>query len=191
MNINFRAQKLGMTKIKKLNKNKNRYIPQKVAFIKFDLNTIEDKKALKNMDSEWPYTFARSINKSILKQKDAEVYALTLQNDSFEKIETNKILGLAEIVAIEDTDSHFLEYMQIHPDYAYKKGLFQRDYKNIGTALLNSIKKLDFIKKISTNSLFSAIDFYKTNCFDINKDNGYELIWEKLATKKKGHLKCP
>ena len=154
MNINFKAQKLNSTSIFQLKQNSAEYIKKPVSFIKFDLKSSSDLISLKKMNSLWPYTFARSMYKSIQRENNAEIYALTLQTDKFEKIECKKILGLAETIKIDDNSVH-LEFLQTHPDYKHKEFSKQISfYKGIGSALINSIKNLKYVDKITTNSLF-------------------------------------
>ena len=68
--------------------------------------------------------------------------------------------------------------MQTNPEYKYEDPSIIRNIKGIGTAMLNSLKNLDWIKLINVKSLFSTIPFYEENGFVLGNEKNY-LTWKK------------
>jgi hypothetical protein len=159
----------------------NEYKPMKAMLVEFDLKSKEDIAVLKKLKDRWS-GFASSIYSDVVINKCADsVYAVTKQNDSFEKLQPRKILGLAEVFRIT-RDKISLEYLQVKPKYAYDEDKF-RGLKGIGGALVRFLKSQDDIKKIQVNPTYSAMDFYvkkgfNVSCYDNLLDESL-LIWEK------------
>lgn len=102
-------------------------------------------------------------------------FALTLQKDKFENLSPYDILGVAQLEKFEN--EHILEYIEVNP--SYKSSMPERLYKNIGTGILDSIKKLKDIECIKVYSLANTISFYKQAAFKQMHEGALTLIWKK------------
>ena len=166
------------TNILKRNTFSQKFIPKEVSFIEFNKNSVEDLNTLKKLKKRWPLTFASNIFREFTLIGDAvKVYALTLQEKNFEKLDADDILGLAEISNEESEVT--LEALQTKPKYMYNDKNQNSLYKSIGTTLLNSIKNISYIKRIKVHSLFSVIPFYEKNEFKNIDENNSLLTWIK------------
>lgn len=158
--------------------NQNNVAPQKVSFIEFsptDIETLND--------------FRESIygDRVYRKQsfRDARIYGLTTQLDSFEKIDYKKILGL---IKVED-DPKFITSIRIRhdamtpPKTTFMDKIFfgeinNRKYKKVGTALLDGLKSVnDYLLVFSPKKL---VGFFKQNGFWNPRPNHKKyLTWVK------------
>ncbi len=178
MEINFKANLITKPTIIKKGRLCQKYKPIEVSFVRLDTQSIRDINLLKKLKKMWPLTFVSNICKDVsLYSNLFTVYALTTQQDNFEKLSPNKILGLAEITNEQNEIS--LEYLQTHPKYEYDENVKERKFKKIGNTMLDCIKNLEHVKKIYTNSLFSIIPFYEKNGFKPDTKNEARLCWEK------------
>ena len=179
MEINFRANLINNTSVMKRGVLSNRYLPSEASFVKLDLRSTEDIKTLKKLRKLWSKSFLSQIyHDATMHPNKFNIYALTTQMDKFEKLNPKNILGLAE--ATEDYNSATIEYLQTHPKYAYEESNTNRAFVGIGTSLLNTLKGIERFKDIKLISIFSAIDFYAKNGFDVTNDlQETLLVWKR------------
>lgn len=180
----FGANFINQAKIGKLAQDKSKYADEIVSFVKINTKNKCDLSALDKAASYWENDkfaaniayVARSANdKNSLYNKD-DIYALTLQRDNFENLESNKILGLIDILPENNNKSAFIEYIQVKPSMIY---FVHPKYKGIGTAILASLKKMyDSITCVPLSEK-SVKDFYKRNGFVKQADSKYRFFWEK------------
>ena len=151
-------------------------IPIDASFIEIDSSNYNDVKAMEAVDKLWGgNTFATNIyqaarakrNKSVY-YAQSHIYALTLQDKDFDKIEPGQILGVAHINK-KANNAGYLENIQSKPDCVYS---INPEYKYIGSGILNSLKKL--YNEISLTS--SNRKFYVKNGFKEITKNHY--VWK-------------
>lgn len=177
MEINFKASLINKPTVMKKNWLSCKYSPKEVAFVKLDTQSMTDVNTLKKLKNIWPLTFVSNILRDISLNSDlVNVYALTLQKDSFEKLEPDEFLGVAEIT--NEDNEVCLEYLQTNPQYMYDEDMTERKFKGVGKTILDSIKNLQHIKTIIVHPLFSVISFYEDNGFLMGK-NESTMIWKK------------
>lgn len=95
------------------------------------------------------------------KPNNIQFFALTEQSRDFDKLNSKKILGLAQISKL-NSNTIFLANLQVSPKYNYSAS--NRLLKKIGTEIVNSISKIFSNKDIFTYpaTLGAEIFFIKT-----------------------------
>ena len=179
MEINFKANLVNKTYIRKYNSSKQKYLPEQVSFVELLHGDVGDKKVLKKITRKWKApNFANLIYDKFKKRPDYRTFALTTQNDNFEKLDDAKILGLEQI----STESGVsIEYLQTMPYTKYPQK--DREYKKVGSRMVHCLKKEYYYNKIGANALWSVIDFYyKKHGFDHaypDEDDLGVLVWRR------------
>ena len=179
--INFRAHYISPATIKYTPEN-NKTIPKKVAFVEMDSHDQKDLFAMKITGSTWDegMSFAQDIFEDACsdcntfyrpKESKPYFYAITEQKKEFDKMDSSKILGLAEIQR-NSKDLIRVLFFQVNPAYYYFED--NSKYRHIGTALMDSIKNLYNKSSIVVNPAFDAIEFYKKNGF--KKDDLFKAM---------------
>lgn len=103
---------------------------------------------------------------------NSRYFALTQQEDSFERLNSSQILGIAKTTQA-DRDNVFIDMIQVNPWYASTspKDLFyhpnQPQYRHCGTAIIDSIKALFSNKDLWLHSPVRLIDYFKMQGFKI------------------------
>jgi hypothetical protein len=140
-----------------------------VKFTKVDPLNDLDINALSNAAISWKYSeFSESIyhaacairNESKY-YKNHVVYALTEQEKVFEKLNSEKLLGLVHVSPNGDGYT-LIEHIEVNPKYINSN---EPKYTSLGTAMLNSLKQI--YDKISCYPLdtIDVINFYLKNGF--------------------------
>lgn len=181
MEINFKGQLLNKTFVNKYNYRFKTTLPNEVSFVELKKDCKNDLKVLRKVAGKWGcMTFANRIYKNFKNKDDLRTFALTTQDYNYEKLSADKILGLSQMT-IEQPGVYNLDFLQTHPKYTAKNNP-DRDYQNIGTGILNSLKKIFNNSTITVTTLPSAIDFYLKNGFDFSSNFLFDLFWKKDNT---------
>ena len=178
-NISFSAKFKNPVEILKKDIAGN-YAPYEVAFIELEPNNKNDIKALANLNKYWSdkEQYVSSIYATALVLRDNEdlqnftrIFAVTEQNDKFEKLNGEKILGLTE-VSTRKPKEYYISYIQVNPRNVFS---ISPEFKRVGTRILDSIKSMADRIVLSPNSRNTA-KFYEENGFKPCQDtNGF---WE-------------
>ncbi len=182
--ITFQANYLNSATIQRINNYKP--CSKKIAFIELNPNSVSDVLALHKTAIKWDknggegfaYDICRAINKGI---KD-RFFALTTQQDNFDRLNSNQILAEAQ-VKTENEGEEFIEYLQVDPDNTNLAA--EPQFSHIGSTMLHCLKTLFNGKKIGLDSVKSAILFYLKNGFkDIgsSSDDERRMLWESSPT---------
>ena len=182
--ISFKAQYIGNSVIQDRN-NKDVV----VSSVKLDPNSKNDVKTVEILFEDWFPQYKGILIDDVYydfidyyKQKEKkDYYALTTQNNNFQKLDPDKILGIAEYSNFANKNYNYIDYIQVNPKYMANKQ--EREYKNIGSALLDTIKNLNGYKNIYLNSIHEAVDFYTKNGFKLAHDNIEEplMVFERTV----------
>ncbi len=182
--INFKASFLKTVYIPKKVSDSN-YKKQEVSIVELDPKNKKDVMALAETACKWENVapgYSSEIYNEALKTKmypdviAEHYYALTRQNEDYENLSADKILGLA--LYSEKNDIHNeLNWLQVNPE-TNKKNSTERKYKNIGTELVNYIKQIAD-KPIYVQSADDAMKFYEKNSFK-HIDSSYQaiMLWQ-------------
>lgn len=167
-NISFKANFIAPAMIKQ-HRFFRKFQDKEASFIELKNAESADRMALQELEKIWGdgkgfvEQMARHIRADYFwKYNKRRYFALTLQQEQFEKPITNKILGVAE-VENRNSNNIFLNYLQIHPDNRFSSCC--RTYYKIGTAMINSLKDLFPQKNISLITTQFARKFYIKNGF--------------------------
>ena len=111
-----------------------------------------------------------------------KLYALSTQIDSFENLEGDKILGLAQ-VSKDSPQAINLEYLQVKPEYTHNNSL--PNFKHVGSGIIDCLKNLNHVARINVISILEEIDFYIMNgfVFDLDILNESNLFWKRDLKK--------
>lgn len=177
MSINFTGIPVDKTTItKRASIFKNNSIPAYI--VELDKNNFEDMNSLHDTAFKWYDNggrYAPNIyNKAVDKYKFNDIskehfYALTTQQKDFEKIKPDNILGLMMFSETKNFDNE-INYLEVDPATSKSKNLI-REYKKVGSRLVEFIKKTYNKKSIFVQADSRAIKFYKKmGFFQLSKD---------------------
>lgn len=185
-NISFGASFIKEVNVKKLVENSKSYITKNVSCVELDpLNKADVKAINETQDAFYGVSFvddiffnAKKIFRKGENKENMQIYALTTQKDNFEKLDADKVLVMADVVAKEDNGA-YLEYIQAHPLIAY--AIDKPPYKNVGTELIKILQEK--FSSIKCNSI--ADGFYEKNGFIREKQGSNHFIWNKSSSPTK------
>lgn len=180
---NFGAKYLKTVSVKKLNPNTARYRKNNISFVEFDPQNEHDLITLYRTAKAWKgANFALPIAEAgeliahkVISPNKNKIYILTSQQDSFDKLHTEYILGMAHLNNSSRNSSE-LAHFQVDPKQKY--GSKNREYKQIGTAMLNELKNL-CKNSLRLFSSTSATGFYERQGFEEIDEAMLEYIWRK------------
>lgn len=158
------------------------YSPRKVSIVQIDGVNEADVKAVSNAVKKWKNAVYAPAIRSMLdcifagfvSQKEQSVLAITTQKKNFNKLNSKKIIALAEIDKRNNDEVH-LDYLEVNPKYAYPEK--SRKYKGIGSCMLDFLKNF-YKKTITLNSDFKVTEFYTRNKFNVLQEGKLDYIWE-------------
>ena len=173
--ISFKAHYIDNINIKKLTQN-GEYIDSSASFVELNTNSVSDLDALANVKGKWgkEAKFATKIFNAFEEHhtkskidKTEKFYALTSQQGNYKNLESNKILGIAQIY--KDVGDYFeIVNLQTNPEYRY--GVKNREVKHIGEAIIHSLKKIFNKDSIILYSTEAGKPLYEKMGFETVKD---------------------
>lgn len=180
--INFNAKFLNNVTIQKLNPKTNNYIPTTASFVEFEPKNKEDFEAVQNAVKNWNgQVFATSIGtnaeniiKGTISNKINRIFMLTAQKDNFEKLDKEKVLGLANMEQLPNKPNE-LKYLQVRPDLKF--GEKNRQYIHVGEGILKSIQ--DIYQDGQLLASYSAANFYARMGLKLKDAYLLEYYWHK------------
>ena len=162
-----------------------RYHDFKSNFVEIEPECDNDVEALKNavkcwendkfgMNACYAVQAAKNDSKYYVNHK---VYALTAQQDKFEILNPDEILGVVHVVPLCGRSKElFVEHVQANPNYLNK---INPKYVGIGTAMINSLKDLCNMMTLFSSKEKSVRDFYTKNGFCENPPHTNAYTWER------------
>lgn len=185
--ICFRASYINSENIKKYNPDKNLYEDYRVSFVELNPHDANDLKALDNITKTWENDlfsvniyndaydiYSKKFEKSGIFYGNA-FYALTTQQDKFENLDYEKVLGICDVREYDNNASRLLN-IQVIPKDIYS---FKPEHKGSGSAILTSLKKLYDQIELSARKDKSVRNFYLKNGFFNIGDSLIKFIWKK------------
>lgn len=174
MDVTFRANLIQKMFINK--RVRNIYKPYKVGFVELDLLNKNDLRAIENAADNWgDDSYAYNIYDSVLnysKNSDKKhIYALVDTKREVKSLQAQEILGLAEFDE-KKRGPNVLECIQVNPKYIASK-----NFRHIGSAMLEAIKSVHFHKPIYVFSDQDACKFYEKNDFIKSSQFQYDYYW--------------
>lgn len=190
--IPFEAKLINKVNIKKINNFTSLTLPYKASFI--ESQSLKDAQSLQETSCLWGVNSAYSDNiaytalkiaqlnaaqaakpKVLDYYKNSKVYALTLQDDNFELLQSQNLLGMVEI-ELQKPKSIYINHIQADPEEIFSRS---RTYSQIGTEILNSLKGL--YNKITVHPTKSKTvkHFYEINGFKACKDDSDFYEWSR------------
>lgn len=165
-NISFGANFIQKIPIKKYSYDTKTYNPLNANFIELKPSNAKDVNALGDIafdfggDSFANNIYAQAKIHSKHPDEKYRYFALTQQDNDFDRLSISKILGVALTKKRVDGTTE-LENLQVHPKFVYSWG--PPSIKRIGSAILDCLK--EFNDKIILNSSPNATKFYEKNSF--------------------------
>ena len=188
--INFGAKFITNTEVQKYNPKKKTYQPVNVSFVEIEPNSMNDLKTLTEVAKSWTKrqsyaadiaSTAAGVAAKYLEPEKYKIYAVTRQDNNYEKLNEHKILCLAQ-VELERSQPVELAYLQVNPEAAYAAKTPQ--YKRVGTGFINVLKEI-YHKAITLSSVYSATTFYEKNGFELIDTDKSRYIWRPAKIKGK------
>ena len=185
--VSFGAIPINKVKIKKFDKAAKRYADYPATFVKLDSYNKGDIDAVDTVSKKWKeakYIQQISTAAHWIKDKPIEVYALTSQQGNFEKLQANRILGLAEIRLDENSKNTLLHYLQVRPGAKHVNQKHKINYKYVGTTILKSLKNIYNDIYLTADNDNNVIKFYKKNGFIDDFDGSRHFVWSISLLKR-------
>ncbi len=182
-NYSFTGKFINYAKIGKYVKEKNAYKDIKSSFVEIDCKSKNDVKSLENAINYWEDDkFGMNALYAVKEaQEDGsyysyhKVYTLTSQNDNFELLNSDKILGVIHVSPMGN-NKLYVDHIQTNPKYLYS---MKPEYAGIGTAMIESIKKLCNMITLFPAKEKSVKDFYYKNGFQEYGHGTNCFVWIK------------
>ena len=180
----FGAKFINKAKIAKKIANTSLYKDEFVSCVKINPHNEGDIDALKNIAAYWRnsknlttniYHAACAMQNDSKYYKYNQIFALTNQDNNFELLDSNKILGLMQVSPFED-NSIFLDRIEVKPEIVSKQ---ERDLKGIGTAMLNHLKTISDKIFCFPSSTDTVKNFYYKNGFKEEEKGINIFVWKK------------
>ena len=186
---NFNANFIRNVNIKKFDAKSQTYKPFKASFVEFDPENYEDLVALLETRMDWVggtyigniVEHASYIRDKYISPLINHIYVLTTQNDNFKYLDSDKILGMADMQS-DSIQPDELRYLQVKP--TQKHGFKNRTYRLVGSKILSELKKI-YNEKITLLASYSAANFYEKHGFDVTDSMLLEYTWTNKRLKKK------
>ncbi len=165
--------------------NDGRYHDFESNFVEIQPECDNDIEALKNAVKYWEndkfgmnacyvVQAAKNGSKYYVNHK---VYALTAQQDKFEILNPDEILGVVHVVPLGGRSKElFVEHVQTNPNYL---NIISPKYVGIGTAMINSLKELCNMMTLFSSKEKSVKHFYAKNGFCEYPPNTNAYTWIK------------
>ena len=161
-------------------KNKQKDNPIEGSIVEIDIDSMKDKNAVKKTVDRWwnKDSFGYCVYRDIEKLKEGElsrevgkVYAITLQQYAFDKLNNKQIIGLAEVTK---TGEHAIElnFMQAEP--------VLKMFSNVGRSFIELLKNMDFVNEIKVKATYFSANFYEKMGFEISDTNKLIYLWKKI-----------
>lgn len=182
-NVTFGANFIKSVPIKKYIPENKLYTEVKANLVELDPFDIKDVHALGDIADKFGHdSYVDNIfmnaklafKRNKPETEDMRIYSLINHDDKFEHMDTDKVLGVAEISELEKGYAE-IEYLQVHPKLVYY--LNPPEYKHVGTSILNCLK--EFYNKIKLHSSPSGTRFYIKNGFKAIDSENRVFIWER------------
>lgn len=182
--INFRAKFIKNDYIRKIDTTCNTYKPSKVTLVELDGGKQSDLFAVSDISKNWKNEkYASSIARimqclfsGFLDKNERKIFALTTQKEHFNRLQSDKILGITEI-DLSKGKGVYLDYIQVNPKYMYTKTNPNRKYKDVGKCILDFIKNF-YKKEITLCSDFRVTNFYEKNGFELEDASNFCYQWK-------------
>lgn len=181
MSINFTARLMDSTTIpQRIGWRKHCDMP--VSIVEIDRHNFEDMHALGTTSTTWTEKGAQFLGtmyenalhgytyKDVMKD---HFLALTTQTSDFEKLEPNKILGVMQFAETRNPENEIL-FLEVNPETC-RTFNFIRQYKKVGTRIIDYVKSKYSEKDIYVRSARNAVKFYKKNGFKQLSRRPYDL----------------
>ena len=166
-----------------------------VSFVELETNSTNDKRALKKANRNWLKEYRKlwkgqnpkeivdaylgdniygNFKREMKTPTSKSFYAITTQNDNFEKLNSEEILGLTEITT-HYVGKYEIEHLQTKPNCtAFTPN---KPYHKIGTGIIDCLKKSLPYKEIQVSPIFDVAEFYEKNGFE------YDMETQQLILK--------
>lgn len=178
--ISFQAKYMTTTTIKDRMNN-----DVQANFVELDPNSKDDQNALKKINKTW-----RKEHQALLKNKEIicgeayvanslysdfktankapetkTFYALTTQNDCFEKLNPQEVVGLTEVER-KFVGEYEINYLQTRPNCT--RLISDKPYSKVGKNLLKCIEEVLPFRMIEVAPILEISEFYENNGYKYN-----------------------
>ncbi len=187
MSINFTARLVDSPKIQQ-RKSLFKYDAQNASIVELDLKNKSDMIALNKASTSWMENggkYASSIffeaaysGSDKFYRKQNHFYALTTQNQNFQELKPENILGLMMFQEVKGAPNE-ISLLEVNPKTSMSCSFF-RKYKQVGKKLVEFVQENFFQKDIQVWADYYAINFYKKSGFKKNSKEPCDLLWKAV-----------
>lgn len=182
--VSFGAKLIDNTVIQKYVKNTNAFENKSASIVQLNPRNKNDAKALNKAVEGWGNnlfggSIADAFNDMVTTKKGIDVdkvYAITLQNKGFKKLNSGEIIGIAEMYSKPTTDTADLFYIQVKPDVMRDNK--RKNFKHVGQEFMHSLMNKYKEKKISLFSTSEAEEFYQKLGFEKESNSNQRYFWK-------------
>ncbi len=156
------------------------------AILEIDTKNTKNFSALSEAVEHWGSRdiYGRNIIENVQKQRKnnkyqshSKIYALTLQQNNFNKLESSKILRLGEVIKRKKNEIE-INFLQVKPESAGANA--NKEYYNIGRAIIKMLKRIPENRKIVVKADYRAANFYEKMKFVITNPSQLIYTWERM-----------
>ena len=186
--INFTANFVQNTTIKKKEKSTSEAVNTEVALVELDPNDKNDIKTIEDLSYDWGYlgTYIGSIYSNMVKEvsyEDVEkehYYAVTTQENNFDKLDPNRILGVMLFLeTTPDTELNEIKYIEVNPSTNRTLNR-NRKYIGVGSSMLKFLFENYKQKPIYARSDVRATKFYENNNLTHRNDHDFRSFYHEI-----------
>ena len=187
--ISFGANPLNRIKIKKYNSIEKRFENYPVRFVRLENKysdiSVVDRAAVEWEDAKYIKRIASSSHwMNIRDDVEIDVYALTTQQNNFDELIFDKILGFAEIRNdANNRKKRILNRLQVRPDAINLGNPHNKKFKHIGCSILKSLKKIYNNLHLESENILTD-EFYMANGFIQDNVRYGSFEWQSNIFKR-------
>ena len=187
---NFGAKFIKKAEISKFNDAKQQgYLPVDASLVELNPYNKNDIEAVAKTVREWGYDDEfgycilddlNAIKCGEVDSKTDKIYAVTVQNNNFRKLDYNKIIGLGETTKRTKHKTE-INFLQVEPESTYLRG--SKKYINTGRTLVEYFMSKNNFKELIVKATYKAANFYEKLGFEIIDTKELIYSWQKLLKK--------
>lgn len=176
--VNFTASFVKPAQVMKRHTGE-RFKPVKLSIVELDKTNSADMESLYRTSILWNEQGAKyssDLYHDAIKGYEYDdiekehYYALTEQMKDFDKLDSEKVLGLMLFSKTKYGECDTITWLQVRPN-TNTPNSWNREYKGVGKALIDLLKVRNYNKPIYVQSSGSAVEFYKKQGFVDSGEN--------------------
>lgn len=183
MQVTFTGNFVKPLRFKKIEQNGN-LLPHRASLVEINPNSDRDYTTIEKTYKEWDKVSyleliqdtANFMHRYKDDSKERKIFVVTNQKRNFYDLNSKDILAEFMVFNSPTKNTTHIEAIQVKPEAQFSSP--KRSYKNIGSAILESIKHMYPQRRIELFSDKNVISFYEKNGFTKNKKSPTNYFFE-------------